>query len=97
MYSIEQPAEQERYFGELFPVIRHIEEQYAEPINMGEMAARARLSSTHFNRGLQQLLRMTLTNYLRTVRVQAARRLISTTTVAWPKSPETPVSPTRAI
>lgn len=79
MYSIEQPAEQQRYFRELFPVIQHIEQHYAEPISMEAMAARARLSSTHFNRRFQQLLRMTPTGYLRTVRVQAARRLISTT------------------
>ena len=79
MYVIEQPVEQHRYFQELFPVIRHIEEQFAETISMARMAALAGLSSTHFNRRFQQLLRMSPTAYLRTVRIQAARRLLSTT------------------
>ena len=42
----------------------------------------ARLSSMHFNRRFQQLLRMTPTAYLRTVRIQAARRLLSITSRA---------------
>lgn len=79
MYGIEQPAEQERYFRELFPVIRHIEQNYGESISMAAMAQLAQLSSTHFNRRFQQLLRMSPTSYLRTVRVQAARRLLATT------------------
>lgn len=79
MYRIERPAEQERHFRELLPVIRHIEAHFADNISMAAMAALARLSATHFNRRFQQLLRMTPTNYLRTVRVQAARRLLSAT------------------
>lgn len=82
MYVIEQPVEQQRHFQELFPVIRHIEQRFADPIAMSEMAALAGLSSTHFNRRFQQLLRMTPTAYLRTVRIQAARRLLSTTSRA---------------
>ena len=79
MYGIEQPAEQERHFQELLPVIRHIETHFADHVSIAAMAVLARLSSTHFNRRFQELLRMTPTNYLRTVRVQAARRLLSTT------------------
>ena len=82
MYVIEQPVEQERYFQELFPVIRHIEERFVENISMTGMAALAGLSATHFNRRFQQLLRMTPTAYLRTVRIQAGRRLLSTTSRA---------------
>ena len=46
---------------------------------MSEMAALAGLSSTHFNRRFQQLLRLTPTGYLRTVRIQAARHLLNAT------------------
>jgi AraC-like DNA-binding protein len=80
MYGIEQPAEQQRHFQELLPVIRHIEGHFADNISMSKMASLAGLSSTHFNRRFQQLLRMTPTAYLRTVRIQTARRLLSTTT-----------------
>ena len=79
MYLIDRPTEQERHFQELFPVIRHIEERFAENISMARMASLAGLSATHFNRRFKQLLRMTPTTYLRTVRIQAARRLLSTT------------------
>ncbi|QDU97972.1 AraC family transcriptional regulator [Lignipirellula cremea] len=79
MYRIEQPDEWTRYFQELLPVVQHIEQHYAESISMAEMAALAQLSTTHFNRRFQQLLRMTPLQYLRAVRVQAAQRLLTTT------------------
>ena len=79
MYRIEQPAEEARYFRELSPVIHHIEQHYGERIVMSEMAALAGLSATHFNRRFQQLLRITPTGYLRTVRIQAARHLLNAT------------------
>jgi AraC-like DNA-binding protein len=79
MYGITEPDERARYFRELYPVITHIEEHFAERISMARMAALAGLSSTHFNRRFQQLLRMTPMTYLHTVRVQSARRLLSST------------------
>jgi len=79
MYGIRQPEERARYFRELIPVIAHIEAQFAQPISMAKMARLAGLSSTHFNRRFQELLRMTPTTYLRTVRVQAARQLLTMT------------------
>lgn len=78
MYRIEDQAELSRYFQELLPVVRHIEEAYAEPISMTEMARMAGLSSTHFNRRFRQLLRLTPLEYLRNVRIQAAQRLLTT-------------------
>ncbi len=77
MYGIAQPEESARFFRELFPVIRHIEERFSEPISMAAMAKLAGLSSTHFNRRFKQLLRMTPMTYLHTVRIQSARRLLS--------------------
>jgi AraC-like DNA-binding protein len=79
MYGIEQPEEQERYFGALFPVIRHMETHYGEAISMHEMAQMAGLSATHFNRRFQQLLRSTPSEHLRSIRVQVACRLLSST------------------
>ncbi|MCW1925088.1 AraC family transcriptional regulator [Luteolibacter arcticus] len=79
MYLIEQPAEHERHFRELSPVIQHIDRHHAGNISMEEMAALSGLSATHFNRRFQQLLKMTPSAYLRSVRVQGARRLLGAT------------------
>ncbi|WP_425398171.1 helix-turn-helix domain-containing protein [Aeoliella sp.] len=79
MYRIEAPDDQAEFFQELAPVVRHIDEHYADTISMADMAELANLSSTHFNRRFKQLLRMTPMQYLRTVRVQAVQRLLTTT------------------
>ncbi|MGY8673703.1 MAG: helix-turn-helix domain-containing protein [Verrucomicrobiia bacterium] len=79
MYRVEEPEAMSRHFQELLPVVTHIEKHYAEQISMAEMAGLTQLSSTHFNRRFRQLLRMSPSAYLRTVRVQASRRLLTTT------------------
>lgn len=79
MYRIEAQEELTHYFQELLPVVKHIEQHYAEPITMANMADLAGLSSTHFNRRFRQLLRMTPMQYLRTVRIQATQRFLTTT------------------
>ncbi|MGY8767129.1 MAG: helix-turn-helix domain-containing protein [Pirellulales bacterium] len=79
MYQVEQPEELAQHFHELLPVVRYIESHYAETISMAEMAILADLSSTHFNRRFRQLLRMTPLQYLRNVRIQAAQRMLTTT------------------
>jgi AraC-like DNA-binding protein len=82
MYRVEKPEAMGQHFQELLPVVTYIEKHYAQNISMAEMARMAGLSSTHFNRRFQQLLRMSPTAYLRTVRVQASRRLLTTTSRA---------------
>jgi len=80
MERVDDPALLSRYFAELLPVIRHVEEHYQGNVSMVEMARLAGLSPTHFNRRFRQLVRMTPTAYLRAVRVQRARSLLATTT-----------------
>ncbi len=82
MYRIEEPESLARYFQELVPVVRHIEQHYAKRISMSEMAALVGLSSTHFNRRFRELLRMTPKRYLQSVRIQAARTLLTTTSAS---------------
>jgi AraC-like DNA-binding protein len=79
MYPIDRPAELAAHTHELLPVVRHIEQHYAGGVSMADMAELAGLSSTHFNRRFRQVLRMTPLDYLRTVRVQAAQRLLAST------------------
>lgn len=78
MYRIEQQDELTNYLQELLPAAQHIEQNYSAPISMVEMAKMAGLSSTQFNRRFRQLLRMTPTEYLRSVRIQAAQVLLAT-------------------
>lgn len=79
MYRVENQSELTTHLQELLPVARYIEHHYADPISMSEMAEMAGLSSTHFNRRFRQLLRLTPTAYLRSVRVQVAQSLLATT------------------
>lgn len=79
MYRIEHQKELTVYLQELLPVARHIERNYAESISMTEMADLAGLSSTHFNRRFRQLLRVSPTGYLRSIRIQAAQGLLTKT------------------
>lgn len=79
MYRIEEPKVLAQYFQELMPVVDFVNRNYGESISMVEMARLAGLSSTHFNRRFKQLLRFTPTDYLRTVRIQAAQQLLAAT------------------
>ncbi|MEM0897822.1 MAG: helix-turn-helix domain-containing protein [Verrucomicrobiota bacterium] len=78
-YSIETPQELEWQFKALAPVIRHMEIHYTERIPMREMAELAGLSSTHFNRSFQELLGMTPTRFLHSMRLERARQLLAST------------------
>lgn len=79
MYRVEDRTQLTVYLQELLPVARYIEKHYDESISMSDMAAMAGLSSTHFNRRFRQLLRMSPTEYLRSVRIQAAQSRLTNT------------------
>jgi len=79
MYRIDDPKQLGVYLQELLPVVRHVEKHYASLVSMAEMVGLVGLSTTHFNRRFRQLLRMTPSHYLRTVRIQQARLLLATT------------------
>ncbi|MEM9645244.1 MAG: AraC family transcriptional regulator, partial [Planctomycetota bacterium] len=82
MYPIKNTPDLNRYLQELSPVARHMEKHFSESISMAEMAAMAGLSPTHFNRRFKTLLRMTPMHYLRSIRVQTAQQLLTTTTMS---------------
>lgn len=79
MYLVEKEKEIDAFFKELSPVILHMEKHYHKNISMQQMAELAGLSSTHFNRRFQNLVKITPTKYLNLVRIQAARGLLTTT------------------
>ncbi|MCO8120519.1 AraC family transcriptional regulator [Stieleria sp. TO1_6] len=81
MYRIAQQNELANYLQEILPAARFVERHFAESISMAELAALTGLSSTHFNRRFRQILRMTPMQYLRAVRIQAAQRLLTTTSL----------------
>lgn len=74
MYPIATPEEQGSFFKELSPVIRFIEENYAETISMKSMAKMAGLSATQFNVRFQSVLRMSPTDYVLSRRIQDAQK-----------------------
>ena len=76
MYPIDVPEDQKTYFQELLPAMRHIEKRFRERISMERLAEQTGISSTHFNRRFQTLLRMSPTQYVAALRIQEARRLL---------------------
>lgn len=79
MYPIATPADQEAYFQDLWPVILHMDKNFRERVSIGELAPMANMSSTLFNQRFKELLHMTPSEYLLTLRVQAARHLLTET------------------
>lgn len=79
MYAIATPEAQASSFGDLLPVINHIDQNYAADVSMKEMASIAGLSTTHFNARFREILRMSPTEYLLARRIDHARRLLTET------------------
>ena len=76
MYLIETPKDQSERFGELKPAIDYMAQNFSDNISMESMAQLVGVSSTLFNRRFRELLRLTPTAYLLTLRIQEARKLL---------------------
>jgi len=79
MYRIETPEDQLTHFGDLLPALQFIDRSFRDDIVMSEVAELTGFSPTHFNRRFRQLLRMSPTEYLLSLRIQEAQRLLATT------------------
>lgn len=75
-YPVETPEDRERHFRDLAPVVRHLEEHFADPVSMAAMAKLAGLSPTHFNRRFRQIFGMAPSRFLHALRVEKARQLL---------------------
>ncbi len=79
MTPIETPEEQLAHFGSLQKVIEHIETHFVDEIDAENLAALAGLSVPHFNRLFRKVLRLSPMEYVLSLRVQEAQRLLATT------------------
>ncbi|MEO0415660.1 MAG: AraC family transcriptional regulator [Verrucomicrobiota bacterium] len=76
-YAIETPEDREHLFQALAPVFSYLEEHYAQPVSMEEMAKLAGLSATHFNRRFREVIGMNPTKFLHSLRIEKARMLLA--------------------
>lgn len=79
MYLVQNEKEIETYFKEISPAILYMEKHFGQTVPMQYMAELSGLSSTHFNRQFQKLVKITPSKYLNLIRVQVARGLLTTT------------------
>jgi len=79
LYPIDTPEDQKAHFGSLWPVIEHVSRHFDDEITTPRMAELADLSVPQFNRRFRRLLRITPLEYVQSIRIQEAQRLLSTT------------------
>lgn len=82
MHPIETPEDQKTHFGQLQSAIQYIEENYAYEIKAATLAETAGLSIPHFNRLFRSVLRISPMEYVLSLRIEEAQRLLSTTVYA---------------
>jgi len=79
MYPIATPREQLERFQCLAPAVRYLEQRFREHLQLSELSDSCGLSPTHVHRLFRRLLRMSPSEYVLALRLQEARRLLSTT------------------
>lgn len=61
---------------EILSTLTYIENHYAEPLSVGDLAAKANISETHYRRMFKENMNMTPADYLNMVRIQKACTLL---------------------
>ncbi|MFT5471511.1 MAG: AraC-like DNA-binding protein [Verrucomicrobiales bacterium] len=79
MRPIATPEAQRTHFQELSRVIEFLEDHFVGEITVERLAEIAGISVPHFNRRFRQLLRLSPMEYVLSLRIQEAQRLLSTT------------------
>lgn len=79
MHPIATPEDQKAHFKELQRVIQFLEENFVDEITVDRLAGIAGISVPHFNRRFRQLLRLSPMDYVLSLRIQEAQRLLVTT------------------
>ena len=79
MCAIDTPEDQRAYFGNLQRAIEFIDTHYVDEISSGQLAELVGVSVPHFNRLFRRILRLSPMEYVLSLRVQEAQRLLSTT------------------
>ncbi len=79
MTPIATPEDQRAYFGDLQKAIAYIDSHFVDEITAPKLAGIAGLSVPHFNRLFRKLLRLSPMEYVLSLRVQEAQRLLATT------------------
>lgn len=64
------------YLQKLTPVIRHLEQHYAEPVNLQQVAEMASLSPYHFHRVFKAVTGETLADYIRRLKLANASQCL---------------------
>lgn len=82
MYPIDTPEGQRTYFGDLQRAIEYVETHFVDEITAQKLAGLAGMSVPHFNRLFRKLLRLSPMDYVLSLRVQEAQRLLSTTSLS---------------
>ncbi len=79
MYPIETPEDQRAYFGDLQKAIEYVDDHFVGEITAAKLADLVGLSIPHFNRLFRRVLRRSPMEYVLSMRIQEAQRLLATT------------------
>jgi len=79
MHPIATPEDQQTHFQELQRVIEFLAENFVSDITVDRLAEIAGISVPHLNRRFRDLLRLSPMEYVHSLRIQEAQRLLITT------------------
>ena len=82
MHPIDTPEGQRTHFGDLQRAIEYVETHFVDEITAQKLADLAGMSVPHFNRLFRKILRLSPMDYVLSLRVQEAQRLLSTTSMS---------------